>query len=64
MPSVVTISIKEFTPVYFKMDTVPVTLPAELTAIAKIINDPVQTDALNRFAEGKLSYAEMRALCG
>ena len=41
-----------------------VTLPAELIAIAKIVNDPVQTDALNRFAEGKLSYAEMRALCG
>jgi hypothetical protein len=42
----------------------PVVLPAALIAISDIINDPVQTDALNRFAEGKLSYAEMRALCG
>jgi hypothetical protein len=45
-------------------EPVPVTLPAELITIAQILNDPVQTDALNRFAEGKLSYAEMRALCG
>lgn len=45
-------------------EPVPVVLPAELTAIAKVLGDPVQTDALNRFAEGKLSYAEMRALCG
>lgn len=29
-----------------------------------IVNDPVQTDAMVNFAEGKLSYAEMRALCG
>jgi hypothetical protein len=42
----------------------PIVLPAELIEISKIINDPVQTDALNKFAQGKMSYAEMRALCG
>jgi len=30
----------------------------------KAVNDPVQTDAMLKFSEGKLSYAEMRALCG
>lgn len=31
---------------------------------AVIVGDPVQTDAMARFAEGKMSYAEMRGLCG
>jgi hypothetical protein len=31
---------------------------------AEYLNDPVQTAALARFAEGKMSYAEMRGLCG
>lgn len=35
-----------------------------LAECAAIVGDPVQTEALTRFAEGKLSYAEMRALCG
>jgi hypothetical protein len=29
-----------------------------------MLNDPVQTDAMAKFAEGKMSYAEMRGLCG
>jgi hypothetical protein len=46
----------------------------EITSIAKIdpllaqcaliVNDPVQTTAMAKFAEGKMSYAEMRGLCG
>lgn len=35
-----------------------------LAQCAVIVNDPDQTDALARFAEGKMSYAEMRARCG
>jgi hypothetical protein len=35
-----------------------------LAAAAEYLNDPVQTAALARFAEGKMSYAEMRGLCG
>lgn len=35
-----------------------------LAHCAVIVNDPVQTEALQKFAEGKLSYAQMRALCG
>jgi hypothetical protein len=37
---------------------------ATLATCAEIVNDPVQTEALSRFAEGKMSYAEMRGLCG
>ena len=46
----------------------------EVTSIAKIdpllahcaviLDDPVQTAAMAKFAEGKMSYAEMRGLCG
>jgi hypothetical protein len=35
-----------------------------LAHCAVLVNDPVQTEALSRFAEGKMSYAEMRGLCG
>jgi len=35
-----------------------------LGACASVVNDTVQTDAMARFAEGKMSYAEMRGLCG
>lgn len=35
-----------------------------LAQCAVVVNDPVQTEAMARFAEGKMSYAEMRALCG
>lgn len=31
---------------------------------AVMVGDPVQTDAMAKFAEGKMSYAEMRMLCG
>jgi len=35
-----------------------------LAQCAVIVDDPVQTAAMARFAEGKMSYAEMRGLCG
>jgi hypothetical protein len=35
-----------------------------LGACVASVNDPVQTAAMARFAEGKMSYAEMRGLCG
>ena len=35
-----------------------------LAQCAVILNDPVQTAAMAKFAEGKMSYAEMRRLCG
>jgi hypothetical protein len=35
-----------------------------LAQCAVIVGDPVQTAAMARFAEGKMSYAEMRSLCG
>ena len=35
-----------------------------LAQCAVILNDPVQTEAIAKFAEGKMSYAEMRGLCG
>jgi hypothetical protein len=31
---------------------------------AQMLNDPVQTQAMKEFNAGKLSYAEMRGLCG
>jgi hypothetical protein len=39
-------------------------LNPQLAACAQILNDPVQTAAMAKFAEGKMSYAEMRGLCG
>ena len=36
-------------------------LLAQCTAM---VGDPVQTSAMAKFAEGKMSYAEMRGLCG
>ena len=35
-----------------------------LAQCAVIVGDPDQTAALAKFAEGKMSYAEMRGLCG
>jgi hypothetical protein len=35
-----------------------------LAQCAVALGDPVQTEAMARFAEGKMSYAEMRGLCG
>jgi hypothetical protein len=35
-----------------------------LAQCAVIVGDPVQTAAMAKFAEGKMSYAEMRGLCG
>jgi hypothetical protein len=35
-----------------------------LAQCAALLNDPVQTAAMAKFAEGKMSYAEMRGLCG
>jgi hypothetical protein len=35
-----------------------------LAQCAVILNDPDQTAAMAKFAEGKMSYAEMRGLCG
>lgn len=35
-----------------------------LAHCAAIVGDPDQTSALARFAEGNMSYAEMRGLCG
>lgn len=40
------------------------TLDRNLAAAAAYLGDPVQTSAMARFAEGKMSYAEMRGLCG
>jgi hypothetical protein len=40
------------------------TLDPNLAAAAAYLNDPEQTSAMARFAEGKMSYAEMRGLCG
>ena len=44
--------------------TIARNLGPDLAACAAIIDDPAQTDAMARFAEGKMSYAEMRGLCG
>ena len=35
-----------------------------LAQCAVLVGDPVQTAAMAKFAEGKMSYAEMRGLCG
>jgi len=35
-----------------------------LAQCAAMVGDPDQTAALAKFAEGKMSYAEMRGLCG
>jgi hypothetical protein len=39
-------------------------LDSNLALAAAMLNDPEQTAAMAKFAEGKLSYAEMRMLCG
>jgi len=40
------------------------TIDPLLAQCAVIVGDPVQTAAMAKFAEGKMSYAEMRGLCG
>jgi hypothetical protein len=40
------------------------TIDPLLAQCAVMLNDPVQTDAMAKFAEGNMSYAEMRGLCG
>ena len=45
-------------------ETIATKMNPALATCAKIVDDPVQTDAMTKFAEGKLSYAEMRMLCG
>jgi hypothetical protein len=40
------------------------TIDPLLAQAAAYLNDPVQTDAMAKFAEGEMSYAEMRGLCG
>jgi hypothetical protein len=39
-------------------------LDPHLAAAVAHLNDPVQTAAMARFAEGEMSYAEMRGPCG
>ena len=39
-------------------------LDPNLAMAASVLNDPEQTAAMAKFAEGKMSYAEMRGLCG
>jgi hypothetical protein len=40
------------------------TIDPLLAQCAVIVGDPAQTAALAKFADGKMSYAEMRGLCG
>jgi len=46
------------------LETIARNLDPQLAACAAFLGDPDQTAALARFAEGKMSYAEMRSLCG
>lgn len=46
------------------LDTIARNLNPQLAACAAIVGDPVQTEAMAKFADGKLSYFEMRSLCG
>ena len=46
------------------LNTIARNLNPLLAECAVMVNDPDQTKALADFAEGKLSYAEMRARCG
>ena len=40
------------------------TIDPLLAQCAVMVGDPAQTAAMAKFAEGKMSYAEMRSLCG
>lgn len=51
-------------PTLAQLDTISRNLNPDLARCAVMVSDPDQTDALTAFAEGKLSYAEMRARCG
>jgi hypothetical protein len=46
------------------LDTIARNLGPDLAFCARMVNDPDQTAALAKFAEGKMSYAEMRSRCG
>lgn len=46
------------------LQTIARNLDPKLAAAAAFLDDPVQTEAMAKFAEGKMSYAEMRGLCG
>ena len=46
------------------IDTIARNLGPDLALCALMVNDQDQTDALAKFADGKMSYAEMRARCG
>jgi hypothetical protein len=51
-------------PLTAQLDTIARNLNPDLAMAAIMVNDPDQTAALAKFAEGKMSYAEMRGLCG
>lgn len=51
-------------PLAAQLDTIARNLNPELAAVALHVNDPDQTAALAKFADGNMSYAEMRGLCG
>jgi hypothetical protein len=51
-------------PLAAQLDTIARNLNPDLAMAAIMVNDPDQTAALAKFAEGKMSYAEMRGLCG
>lgn len=36
----------------------------DMRAILSHVNDPKQTTAMNKFLDGKMTYAEMRMSCG
>ena len=44
--------------------TIATNLNPNLAACAAVLGDPDQTAAMAKFASGKMSYAEMRGLCG
>lgn len=44
--------------------TIATNMDPKLAACASVLDDSVQTAAMAKFAEGKMSYAEMRGLCG
>jgi len=51
-------------PMTAQLNTIAKNLDPLLAQCAVMVGDPDQTRALADFAEGKLSYAEMRARCG
>ena len=47
-----------------KLREISKTRPVTPMDAAEALGDPAQTAAMKKFTEGKLSYAEMRGLCG